>query len=208
MVRLGRSFTFEAKMSDPVFMSVSIIGDRRQMRSLYQKMLRLQNRQTPLVKNNFSKPNFWLGNLVSRLGTMPSEVYCRGTWSDLQLDCKRLYFTTETAWQAPYEVLCLIKKVYPGLRIYFAAEGDGWDAYETNDDKGLFYPSRYALDLPGDRVYCDTINEVAQYLSDEIRQPIDANMGAIEQLIDDLENDEINLVEFEFVHLNLASSTK
>ena len=97
-------------MSNPAFMSVSIVGDRRQMRSLYGKMLRLQNRKKPLVENGFYYPKRWLGNLVVRLGGDYNEVYCRGTWDNLQLDEKQLYFFTESAWQAPFEVLGLIQK--------------------------------------------------------------------------------------------------
>ncbi|UPS43458.1 hypothetical protein M1D30_07540 [Prevotella sp. E15-22] len=37
-------------MSNPAFMSVCLVGDRRQLRSLYGKMLRLQNRREPLVE--------------------------------------------------------------------------------------------------------------------------------------------------------------
>jgi len=56
-------------MSNPAFMSVSIVGDRRQMRSLYQKMLRLQNRKEQLIENGFYYPKRWLGNLAARLGS-------------------------------------------------------------------------------------------------------------------------------------------
>ena len=96
-------------------MSVIIVGDRRQMKSLYGKMLRLQNRRKPLVENGFYYPKRWLGNLVTRLGADWNEVFCRGTWDDLKLKSKSLYFFTESAWQAPFDLLQLIKKVYPGL---------------------------------------------------------------------------------------------
>jgi hypothetical protein len=84
-------------MSNPAFMSVCIVGDRRQMKSLYGKMLRLQNRKKPLVENGFYYPKRWLGNLVTRLGGDWHDVYCRGTWDDLKLNKKSLYFFTETA---------------------------------------------------------------------------------------------------------------
>ena len=81
-------------MSNPAFMSVCIVGDRRQMRSLYQKMLRLQNRKEPLIENGFYYPKRWLGNLVARLGGDYKKVCCRGTWGDLSLYNKRMYFFT------------------------------------------------------------------------------------------------------------------
>ena len=59
-------------------MSVCLVGDRKQLRSLYGKMLRLQNRREPLVANGFYYPKRWLGNLVVRLRADWGEVYCKG----------------------------------------------------------------------------------------------------------------------------------
>ena len=105
-------------------------------------------------------------------------------------------------------MLRLIKKVYPGLEIYFSAEGDDWDSYLTNDAEGRFYPTRYAFDLPSDIEYCDTIEEVAEKLSDFIGHPIEPTKEAVfaaaeewdenEERIDDF----INLKEFEVVSLD------
>ena len=66
---VGRDLvTSQQKMSNPAFMSVCIEGDRRQIRSLHGKMLRLQNRKNPLIDNGFYYPKRWLDNLVARLG--------------------------------------------------------------------------------------------------------------------------------------------
>ena len=195
-------------MSNPAFMSVSIVGDRRQMRSLYQKMLRLQNRKKPLVENGFYYPKRWLGNLVVRLGADCHDVDCRGTWDDLLLNDKGLHFFTESAWHPPFDVLRLIKKVYPGLEIFFSAEGDDWDSYLTNDAEGRFYPTRYAFDLPSDIEYCDTIEEVAEKLSDFIGHPIEPTKEAVFAAAEEWDeneeriDDSINLKEFEVVSLD------
>ena len=195
-------------MSNPAFMSVSIVGDRRQMRSLYQKMLRLQNRKKPLVENGFYYPKRWLGNLVVRLGADWRDMDCRGTWDNLQLNDKELYFFTESAWHPPFDVLRLIKKVYPGLEIFFSAEGDDWDSYLTNDAEGRFYPTRYAFDLPSDIEYCDTIEEVAEKLSDFIGHPIEPTKEAVFAAAEEWDeneeriDDSINLKEFEVVSLD------
>ena len=45
--------TFVEKMSNPAFMSVCIEGEQRELRSLYGKMKRLQERKKPLVENGF-----------------------------------------------------------------------------------------------------------------------------------------------------------
>lgn len=195
-------------MSNPAFMSVSIVGDRRQMRSLYQKMIRLQNRKEPLIENGFYYPKRWLGNLVARLGGDWHELYCRGTWDYLKINNKSLYFFTESAWQAPFDVLHLIKKVYPGLEIYFSAEGDGWDTYLTNDAERRFFTSRFELDMPPENDYYDTIEEVAELVGNYIGKKIEPTKEAVYAAIDDweMQNEDmdayINLKEFEIVSLD------
>ena len=195
-------------MSNPAFMSVCIVGDRRQMKSLYGKMLRLQNRKKPLVENGFYYPKRWLGNLVTRLGGDWHDVYCRGTWDDLKLNKKSLYFFTETAWQAPFEVLQLIQKVYPGLEFFFSAIGDGWDTYLTNDKEGRFFTSRFELDMPPENDYYDTIEEVAEHIGAYIGRHIEPTKEAVYAAIDEFDetNDDIDayiyLKEFEVVELN------
>ena len=126
-------------MSNPAFMSVCFEGDRRELRSLYGKMKRLQERKKPLVENGFHEPTRWLGNLVTRLGADWHDVYCRGEWSYLELKKSHLYFFTETAWKPPFALLKLIQKVYPSLSFYFSAEGDDWDSYLTNDAEGKYF---------------------------------------------------------------------
>ena len=195
-------------MSNPAFMSVCIVGDRRQMKSLYGKMLRLQNRKKPLVENGFYYPKRWLGNLVTRLGGDWHDVYCRGTWDDLKLNKKSLYFFTETAWQAPFEVLQLIQKVYPGLEFFFSAIGDGWDTYLTNDKEGRFFKSRFELDMPPENDYYDTIEEVAEHIGAYVGRHIELTKEAVYAAIDEFDetNDDIDayiyLKEFEVVELN------
>ena len=70
-------------MSNPAFMSVVFEGDKRELRSLYGKMKRLQERDKPLVDNGFYHSIQWLGNLVTRLGGNWQEVTCRGIWDNL-----------------------------------------------------------------------------------------------------------------------------
>lgn len=195
-------------MSNPAFMSVCIEGDQRQIRSLYGKMLRLQNREKPLIDNGFYYPKRWLGNLVARLGADYQEVYCRGTWDYLQLSHGVLTFSTETAWEAPFEVLHLIERVYPGVRIFFAADGDGWDWYLTNDREGRYFKSRFELDMPPDNEYYDTIDKVVAKVSAYIGQPVAPTLEAVYAAIEEWEetNEDmdayINLKEYKIVGLS------
>ena len=166
-------------MSNPAFMSVYIEGDKRELKSLYGKMKRLQERKKPLVENGFYHPQRWLGNLVMRLGGNWHDVYCRGEWSELKLTRNYLYFFTETAWQPPFRLLKLIQEVYPSLTFFFSAEGDDWDAYLTNDIDGRHFKSRYIVDCEPDMEYFDTIEEACNYLAAYIGKPVAANWQAL-----------------------------
>ena len=170
-------------------MSVCFEGERRELRSLYGKMKRLQERKKPLVENGFYYPTRWLGNLVTRLGADWHDVYCRGTWSDLQLKDSHLYFFTETAWHPPFALLKLIQKVYPSLIFYFSAEGDDWDAYLTNDAEGKYYSNRYIVDCEPDIEYFNTIAEASNHLSAYIGKPVAASWETLNEAADEW-NDE------------------
>ena len=200
-----RSPTFAEKMSNPAFMSVCFEGERRELKSLYGKMKRLQERKKPLVENGFYYPIRWLGNLVTRLGADRHEVYCRGEWSFLELKKNHLYFFTETAWKPPFTLLKLIQKVYPSLSFYFSAEGDDWDAYLTNDVEGKYFTSRYIVDCEPDIEYFDTIEEASNYLSSYIGKPVAATWKALNETAEEW-NDEhpdtdwpINVKQFEII---------
>ena len=166
-------------MSNPAFMSVFFVGEKGEMRSLYGKMWRLQERKESLVANCFYDQKRWLGNLVTRLGGDWREVYCKGTWSDLTLTRDYVFFSTETAWQPPLELLGLIREVYPSLQFYFSAEGDGWDAYLTNDREGRFFTARYVLDMEPDIEYFDTIGEACAHLAARIGKPVEVGWEAL-----------------------------
>ena len=188
-------------------MSVCIVGDRKEMRSLYGKMQRLQNRKKSLIKNGFYYSKRWLGNLIVRLGGDYHEMDCRGTWDDLKMTHKSLYFFTEAAWHAPFHILKLIQKVYPGLEIYFSALGDGWETYLTNDKDGRFFTSRYELDMPPENDFYDTIEEVAERIGNYLGRHVEPTKEAVYAAIDEFDenNDDmdayINLKEFEVVTL-------
>ena len=72
--------------------SYALTGGRKEVRSLYRRMKRLQERKTPLVPNGFGLN--WLGCLVKSLGADPEKVYCRGEWSNLTLKDGLLRFDT------------------------------------------------------------------------------------------------------------------
>ena len=152
-------------MSNPVFTDIVLEGDKREVRSLYGKMKRLQERRLPLVENGFYEPKRWLGNLVARLGEDCKGVYCRGTWNSLRMAGNRVFFHTETAGKPPFDLLKMLLRHYPSLQFYFETEGDDWDAYLTNDAEGLYFSCRYVVDCEPDMEYFDTIDAAANHLS-------------------------------------------
>lgn len=193
-------------MSNPAFMSVYFEGEKRDLKSLYGKMKRLQERAKPLVKNGFYCPQRWLGNLVTRLGVNWRKVYCRGEWSELRLTDSYLYFFTETAWHPPYGLLKLIQEVYPSLTFYFSAEGDDWDFYLTNDRDGRYFKSRYIIDCEPDMEYFDTIEEASNHLAAYIGKPVAANWQALCEAAEEWNNSHpdtdwfINIKQFEIIN--------
>ena len=100
-------------------------------------MNNLENRRKPLVDNSFGKT--WLGCLVNKLGGNWQEVYCRGSWRDLDWNGAILRFNTETAWGPMNEVFKFIKTIYPSLKIYYQAEEDGMGVFITNDAEGSYF---------------------------------------------------------------------
>lgn len=173
------------KMSNTAFMDVVFEGDKREVRSLYGKMKRLQERQTPLVENGYYEARQWLGNLVTRLGHDYRKVYCRGTWEFLEKEGTHVSFLTKTAWKPPFALLKLIQQHYPSLKFYFEAEGDDWDSYVTNDAEGRYYPSRYIVDCEPDIEYFNTIEEAAAHLSSFVRLPVAPTWEALCAAADD-----------------------
>ena len=53
-------------MSNPVFTNVILEGERKDLKSLYDKMMRLEKRKKSLIENGYG--NNWIGNLVTQLG--------------------------------------------------------------------------------------------------------------------------------------------
>ena len=98
--------------------------------------------------------------------------------------------------------------MYPELEIYFSAQGDGWDAYLTNDKDGRFFKSRFELDMPPENNYYDTIEEVAERIGAYIGRHIEPTKDAVYAAIDEFDetNEDmdayINLKEFEVVELS------
>lgn len=128
------------------YTNYALTGDRKEIKNLYGKMKRLENRKTPLVPNGFGTS--WLGCLVKRLGANPNTVWCRGDWMDLELskDGKTLLFNTETAWGKATEVEVLIRQTYPSIEVFYLEEELGMGIFQTNDKDCKWFKETVIID--------------------------------------------------------------
>ena len=132
-------------------------------------MNNLENRRKPLVDNSFGKT--WLGCLVNKLGGNWQEVYCRGSWRDLDWNGAILRFNTETAWGPMNEVFKFIKTIYPSLKIYYQAEEDGMGVFITNDAEGSYFLTsamHHPKTLIGQEFLHQTIVNYTKFFSNKV----------------------------------------
>ena len=123
----------------------AIEGDAKEVKSLYDLMKGLQEREEPSVPNGFG--TVWLGCLVDALGENWEEVLCRGSWCDLQFDGRVLTFNTETAWSPCNEMFDMVCKKYPTLSYFYRSEEPGNCLYCTNDEEGRYFQYRFVVNL-------------------------------------------------------------
>lgn len=151
--------------------SYALTGGRKEVRSLYNKMKRLQGRKTPLVPNGFGTT--WLGCLVKALGGDPEKVYCRGQWRGLRLTLEGvLFFDTEHAWSRPAEVEMLLEIAYPSLQIYFLEEELGMDIFQTNDAAGEYFKEQVIIDEESEGMEYYTEEAALEHLTELAGKPI------------------------------------
>ena len=151
--------------------SYALTGERKEVRGLYNRMKRLQERKAPLVPNGFGTT--WLGCLVKSLGGDPQNVYCRGRWCNLKLSGESvLTFDTEHAWSRPSEVEELIRSRYPSLSIYFLEEELGMEIFQTNDEDGTFFQETVILDDESDGMEYFTLVDALKRISELKGTPV------------------------------------
>lgn len=147
--------------------SYVVTGDKKEVRDLYEKMKSLEEREKPLVENDFGVT--WLGNLVTLLGRNWEEVSCRGEWSELTVDIDNdeLRFCTMTAWAELRQLRHFLQEKYPSLTFYFRSEEPGMCIFQTNDKEGIYFPERYKVEhWDEESEYCMDEKEVFDTVSD------------------------------------------
>ena len=165
---------------------VRVTGPKDEVKKLYNMMKNLEEMDKSLLDNGFGTA--WYGNLVHILGGDWNKVYCRGSWSDLNLmGDDVLAWNDETAWGPMTEVFGLIEKTIPGLKVWYMAEEEGMEIYETNDRDGIYFPERYILRTDWDTEYYEELSQVLKIASDKLKRDI-ATKEELEKAIEDLDD--------------------
>ena len=163
-----------------------VTSPKDKVRKLYHMMKNLEERKEPLVENGFGTA--WYGNLVTILGGDWNDVYCRGSWSDLRLMSDDvLAWSDETAWGPMTEVFGLTEKAMPGLKVWYMAEEEGMEIFETNDADGIYFPERYILRTDWDTEYYEELSQVLKAASDKLKRDI-RTKDELEEAIEDLDD--------------------
>lgn len=151
-------------MPNWAYSSYCIVGDKEQLKQLYDIMDELEDMESPgLHDNGFGSR--WLGNLVIKLGGDWKKVYCRGEWSNLCLYKDRLTFETETAWSELREVRQLLKTKFPKLNFYYQCEELCMGIYITNDKRHKFFKDRYYVYVENeDSEYYSKLKDLCAYV--------------------------------------------
>ena len=101
--------------------SYVVEGSKEDLDNLYNTMYKLQNMEKPLVEN--------------------------GEWACLERQEDTIKFSTESAWQPPFDTIGLLQEKFPSLSFYFIAEEPGCEVFLKNDKEGKYFPENYLLFL-------------------------------------------------------------
>ena len=176
------------------------IGDKKEMKDLYDLMKGLESLPEPLVPNDFGTT--WLGCLVTKLGGDWNEISCRGKWMDLTLNENDLRFETSTAWGPCDAVMELICDKFPSLSYFYQAIEWGNEVFETNDYEGEFFPEIFALNYDSETYgsgdgFFESEKDLFEYLTKQFERPINS-FEDIETLNQDLEKEDGYCTVFDF----------
>lgn len=175
-------------MANMAEVSYKLVGDKKQVKTIYKTLRYMEKRKTPVEKNGWGK--LWLGCLISKLGGDWEKYSCRGEILDFDYDKEVLTINMETAWTEQNGVRVFLQQTFPNIQIYYIEEEPGCDIFQTNDSDGFYFPERYFLDSMGDDSdYYETIEQVASAVSQIIGRKIESTEEAIEEALDQYNED-------------------
>lgn len=98
---------------------------------------------------------------------------------------KRLTFWTETKWERNFDIENDIIGMYDA-EVYFQEEELGCGIFRTNDEDFSIFKDRYYIDLWGEGEYCNTIEEVIEYINrwyeEEFERPLPFELHNVEDV--------------------------
>ncbi len=158
------------------------VGDPKDIRLLHDALKYIDKRKTTIVPNGFGK--WWLGNLVTKLGGNWEDYPCRGDITSYSLENETtLMIWQNTAWGEQEGVRRIIEEKLPSIKVYFQEEEPGCGLFTTNSFE--HFPEQYLLDSYDEPLYFETIDEAAKCVSDIVGHPVEPNVEAIDQALDD-----------------------
>lgn len=163
------------------FTDCAVIGDDKELKSLYKIMKRLEAKKEPSTENDFGPT--WLGCLVEALGEDYKNVYCRGWWEGLEMEDGMITFFVESAWSPSTEVFDFIQKKFPSLKVLYYAEEEGMGIYQTNDKDAFHFTSRYIAKVNTDKddyeeEYFEQVEDAYEWISEKL----DVKISSMEEL--------------------------
>lgn len=119
----------------------------------------------------------WEGNIIQALGATEEQIsgnYLRGFISHYEMEDETIRMDAEEAWGAT-DFRYILRKLVPGLTIYYIVEEPGCEVYATNDVDAKYFTDRFKADgyVDGeywDEYYCDketALKHAAQLLKKE-----------------------------------------
>lgn len=177
------------------------VGDLNEVKAIYKVLKSLDKRKTSIIENGFGK--MWLGNLVTKLGGDWEKYRCRGAIIDYSLDDEVLTINQYVAWCEQEGVRNIIEEKFPSVKVYFIEEESGCGVFSTNDTSGLFFPEKYWVETDCESNYFETMEEVANCISEIVNREISPTMKDLEEAVslymDDNEDCYIAIHEISFV---------
>ncbi len=141
--------------------SYAIEGSKSDLEKVFNAIDGFMKGKMKPVEENASKD--WEGNIVKALGATDEQVsnnYLRGFIQYYEMDGDTIRIDAEEAWGAS-DFRHVLKRLMPGLTIYYIVEEMGCEVYATNDKDGKYFIDHFYVDA------CVNGNYKSEYFVDK-----------------------------------------
>ena len=181
-------------------------NNKNELKTFYELIQKWTS--TNYMKNGFGLQ--WLGNIVgnSGIGTINkgqnTDLSCRGTLNDIELNEDYIYLSTDTAWEPMLQMwLKLIKKYLPNSEsmLYYSAEEPGCELYITNDPDLVNKYNVIVWDIEDfDSEYTITENSLKEKLQ-KLLNTKETNINTLIQILQESEfSQDVYIHQWEYVN--------